>query len=450
MIILPAIDIQNGECVRLTKGDFETAERVAEDPIATALAFKEAGAEWIHMVDLDGAKNAQMMNRDVFISVARETELKIELGGGIRDAKTAAYYLDNGIERVILGSAAVKNPKLIAELVHEYGDRIIVGIDADGGQVKTEGWLDTSRVNFITLAREMMYIGVHHIIYTDISRDGTLTGPDLEGLKKLRDSARINVIASGGISRIEDIHALGALGLYGAICGKAIYRETLDLKEAITVAAGYPSVEVSFDDDPDAAEESGAADRESRPDRRLEQNRGGVKRDGANSSRGGASQRGGESNKRSGQGGDARRNDKPNSGNRSGGNNNNSRGGNGNGSGSPKQGGRPGQNGGRPAGRGNQPKAGGEARPGGQRPAAQKQNTQRPNGQKPGGPKSPGPRPEGARPNGQTDAAKQSDAKRRRPRRGSRGRGRGGNGGGGNGGAQNGAPKTPQSPQQGE
>lgn len=240
MIIFPAIDIQNGECVRLTKGDFSTAERVAEDPIQTALAFKEAGAEWIHMVDLDGAKMAQMQNREVFVSVARETGMKIELGGGIREMKTAEYYLENGIERIILGSIAVKNPKLLAEMVREYGDRIVVGIDADNGLVKIEGWQDSGRVNYITLAREMEYIGVQHVIYTDISRDGTLTGPNLADLRLLRDSVKMNVIASGGISDIKDIVALNNLKLYGAICGKSLYRGTLDLKEAIAAGQAEP------------------------------------------------------------------------------------------------------------------------------------------------------------------------------------------------------------------
>ena len=236
MIILPAIDIQNGECVRLTKGDFATSDKVAEDPVETALRFKEAGARYLHMVDLDGAKSAMAKNREVFIRVAKETELKIELGGGIRDMDTAAYYLDHGIERIILGSMAVKNPKLLAELVREYGDRIIVGIDAEDGMVKTEGWLASGRVNYITLAKEMFHIGVQHIIYTDISRDGTLSGPNLNDLKKLRDAAKMDVIASGGIRNAADIRALAKLKLYGAICGKSLYKGTLDLKEAINAA----------------------------------------------------------------------------------------------------------------------------------------------------------------------------------------------------------------------
>ncbi len=243
MIIFPAIDIQEGECVRLTKGDFSTAERVAEDPVATALAFQEAGAEWLHMVDLDGAKNGQMQNRDVFVTVARKTELKIQLGGGIRDMKTAAYYLENGIERIILGSIAVRNPKLVAEMVREFGDRIAVGIDAENGMVKIDGWQGSGKVNFLILGREMAHIGVRHLIYTDISRDGTLTGPNLADLSTLRDGTGVNVIASGGISGIGDIRALADLRLYGAICGKSLYRQTLDLREALEVGASSVPVE---------------------------------------------------------------------------------------------------------------------------------------------------------------------------------------------------------------
>lgn len=240
MIIFPAIDIQNGECVRLVKGDFATAERVAEDPVQTALSFKEAGAEWLHMVDLDGAKTAQTQNRDLFVRIARETEMKIELGGGIRDMKTAQYYLENGIERIILGSIAIKNPKLLAEMVREYGDRVVVGVDAQDGLVKIEGWQDSGRVNYITLAREMEYIGVQHIIYTDISRDGTLTGPNLADLRLLRDSVAMNVIASGGISNLQDIVAINNLKLYGAICGKSLYSGSLDLREAIAAGNAEP------------------------------------------------------------------------------------------------------------------------------------------------------------------------------------------------------------------
>lgn len=236
MIILPAIDIKNGKCVRLYKGDFNTVEQVAENPIETALAFQSCGAEYLHMVDLDGAKDALLSNKEVFLEVAKQTNLKIELGGGIRDEISATFYLENGIERVILGSAAVKNPQLVKTLVKEYGDRIIVGIDAKNGMVSTEGWLDTSDVDYITLAREMESIGVAHIVYTDISKDGTLEGPNLYELNEVNKAVKCNIIASGGISGIEDIRALKKLDVYGVICGKSLYKNTLDLKEALDVA----------------------------------------------------------------------------------------------------------------------------------------------------------------------------------------------------------------------
>ena len=238
MIIFPAIDIKDGKCVRLLKGDFNTVEQVAEDPIQTALSFKEAGAEWVHMVDLDGAKDATQPNKEIFLRVAKETGLKVELGGGIRDYDTAADYLEKGIERVIIGSAAVKNPRLVADLVRDFGDRIIVGIDAKKGVVCTDGWLNQSKTNYLSLARQMREIGVHHIIYTDISKDGTLKGPNFSELKQIKNACGVNVIASGGISSMKDLKDLMRLKLYGAICGKSIYQKTIDLKEAIALTKG--------------------------------------------------------------------------------------------------------------------------------------------------------------------------------------------------------------------
>ncbi len=236
MIILPAIDIKDGKCVRLYKGDFNTVEQVASDPLETALSFQNAGANYLHMVDLDGAKDASLSNKEIFVHVAKNTKLKMELGGGIRDVQSAVYYLDNGIDRVILGSAAVKNPQLVKDLVGDYGDRIIVGIDAKNGMVSTEGWLDVSDVDYITLAREMEAIGVKHIVYTDISKDGTLEGPNLFELEQINNAVSCNIIASGGISNINDIVALKKLNVYGVICGKSLYKNTLDLSEALSVA----------------------------------------------------------------------------------------------------------------------------------------------------------------------------------------------------------------------
>lgn len=236
MLIFPAIDIHNQTCVRLYKGDFATAQKVAEDPLETANSFREAGAQWLHMVDLDGAKNGSPQNREIFVTVAKKSGLKLELGGGIRDMQTVSYYLEQGVSRIILGSAAVKNPSFVKEAVKEYGERVAVGIDAKNGMVAAEGWLSTSDVHFLDLAKQMEAIGVACLIFTDISKDGTLSGPNLEQLAAINEAVSCDVIASGGVTNLSDIKALKELGLYGAICGKSIYQGTLSLKEAILEA----------------------------------------------------------------------------------------------------------------------------------------------------------------------------------------------------------------------
>lgn len=238
MIILPAIDLKDGECVRLVKGDYATAHKVAESAVETAKQFQAAGAEWIHMVDLNGAKSAQPENSGVIFDVLKNTPLKVEIGGGIRNLETVAFYLENGISRVILGSAALSNPNLVQTAVRRYGDRIAVGIDARDGNVAAQGWTETSAVNYIELAKKMEEYGVKYIIFTDISRDGTLTGPNLEMLNTLNQAVSSNVIASGGVSNLKDIANLLRLGLYGAICGKAVYTGDLDLKSAISMTKG--------------------------------------------------------------------------------------------------------------------------------------------------------------------------------------------------------------------
>ena len=236
MIILPAIDIKDGNCVRLFKGDFSTVEKVADSYMDTALNFQNDGASWIHMVDLDGAKSAAPVNNEIFIDVAKNTKLKVELGGGIRSLDTVEYYLSNGISRVILGSIAIKNSQLVKEAVSEFGDRIAVGIDALNEKVAVEGWLDNSEVDYIDLAKEMVNYGVKYIIFTDISKDGTLSGPSLQQLIKLNNAVNCNIIASGGIHNIDDIANCKANKLYGTICGKSLYKGTLNLKEAVLLA----------------------------------------------------------------------------------------------------------------------------------------------------------------------------------------------------------------------
>jgi len=237
MIILPAIDILGGKCVRLTKGEYGTAEQVAADPVETALSFVNNGAEYIHMVDLDGAKEGSRVNSDIYTEVAKRVPVPIEVGGGIRDMDTVEYYLKKGIDRVIIGSAALKNPELVRAAVKEYGgEHIAVGIDALDRMVKTAGWLEESNVNYIDLAREMEKMGVRYVIFTDISKDGTLTGPNLEQLSDLAAATKMNVIASGGIRDIGNIRDLAKMNLYGAICGKSIYSGSLSLREAVEVS----------------------------------------------------------------------------------------------------------------------------------------------------------------------------------------------------------------------
>ena len=233
MIILPAIDIKDGQCVRLTKGDFATVEKVAEDPLITARSFRDAGAEWIHMVDLDGAKEGSLVNSPIFLEVAQKTDLKIELGGGIRTMESIDYYMERGISRVIIGSAAISNPELVKAAAEKYEYRIAVGIDARNGMVSGDGWLADSSITYLDLAKAMEEIGIRCIIFTDISKDGTLSGPNLEQLGLINEAVGCDIIASGGIHTIDDIAALKEMGIYGAICGKSIYKGTLSLDEAI-------------------------------------------------------------------------------------------------------------------------------------------------------------------------------------------------------------------------
>lgn len=243
MIIFPAIDIKDKNCVRLYKGDFNTVQKVAEDPVKTARDFYSAGARYLHMVDLDGAVLAKPENADVFLEVAAQTDMFIELGGGIRTLETAEFYLKNGISRVILGSAAVKNPGLVKTAVSEFGDRIAVGIDAKDGMAACEGWLSVEKIDYITLAKQMYDAGVKNIIFTDISKDGTLTGPNFVQLDAINKAVGANITASGGIHNIDDIKKLKQLGMYAAICGKSLYSGALDLHEALCCATGKTSAE---------------------------------------------------------------------------------------------------------------------------------------------------------------------------------------------------------------
>lgn len=235
MIIFPAIDIMDGKPVRLLRGDFATAEQVAEDVLTTAKQFARVGCTWVHMVDLDGSLQKKPVNADPILQVVEHTSLKVEVGGGIRTMEDIAFYLDRGVDRVILGSVALKNPELVQQAVDAYGDKIAVGIDAKQGMVATEGWTEDSKMDFIDLAKAMEKMGVATIIYTDIGRDGTLSGPDVQGLDRLNKAVGCNVIASGGVTTITDILVMKDKKMYGTICGKCIYKKTLDLREAVGI-----------------------------------------------------------------------------------------------------------------------------------------------------------------------------------------------------------------------
>ncbi|MGN0489151.1 MAG: 1-(5-phosphoribosyl)-5-[(5-phosphoribosylamino)methylideneamino]imidazole-4-carboxamide isomerase [Ruminococcus sp.] len=237
MIIIPAIDIKDGNCVRLFKGDYSTVSKVAESPYDTAKSFADTGAKWMHMIDLDGAKDGKLVNSDLIIDVAKNTPINVEVGGGIRNMKTVEHYLNNGINRVILGSAAVKNQQLVIDAVKNYGEKIAVGIDAKNGMVCAEGWTDKSEMKYLDLAKQMEQIGVKTIIFTDIDTDGTLSGPNLKQLDDLTHNVSCNIIASGGISNLKDIINVNSLNVYGCITGKAIYTGDLDLKMALDIAS---------------------------------------------------------------------------------------------------------------------------------------------------------------------------------------------------------------------
>ena len=233
MKLLPAIDLLGGNCVRLFRGDFDTAHQVADDPLSTARSFQKAGSGWIHMVDLDGARTGDGINRPVILQVAQNTSLKVEVGGGIRSMDAIDTYLQGGVSRVILGSAALEDPPLVKKAVEQYGQRIAVGIDAKNGQVAARGWLSTSSVDYLTLAKQMENLGVSTIIYTDIAKDGMMLGPNFEQMKALRQAVSCDLVASGGIRSLEDLQQLQDIGIDWAILGKSIYQGAIDLAKAL-------------------------------------------------------------------------------------------------------------------------------------------------------------------------------------------------------------------------
>lgn len=235
MIIIPAIDIIDGKPVRLYQGDYNKKEIVAEDVFDTSKKFEDLGAQWVHLVDLDGAKKGELVNSNVIIKVAQSLSIPIEVGGGIRNFEDIKYLIDNGVSRVILGTSAMEDENLLKKALREYGEKIAVGIDCKDGYACGRGWLQESSIHYIEFAKRLEKLGVKNIIVTDISKDGTLEGPNIEMLNELKKEVSIDITASGGIRDISNIKALKEIDVYGAITGKAIYAKTLSLEEAIKV-----------------------------------------------------------------------------------------------------------------------------------------------------------------------------------------------------------------------
>ncbi len=233
MIILPAIDIKDGHCVRLYQGDYGQVTTYDTDPVQVALRWQEAGASWLHVVDLDGAKQGMPVNVDVIGRMRAATKLHIEVGGGMRALAHIERILAQGVERVILGTIALTDRELLQEALERWGEQIIVGIDARDGWVAIAGWYETSGVEATALARNLEELGVQRFVYTDIARDGTLSGPNLEALATMQRATSRALIASGGVHNLEDLRKLAKLGVEGVIVGKALYTGDIDLATAI-------------------------------------------------------------------------------------------------------------------------------------------------------------------------------------------------------------------------
>jgi len=236
MIFFPAIDLKDGQCVRLFRGDMGQVTVFGDDPAGQAKGFADAGAKWLHVVDLNGAFSGRPVNEDAVSGILDRIDIPVQLGGGIRDMQTIDFWLDRGVRRVILGTVAVRDPDLVKQACKRHPDRVVVGIDARDGMVAVEGWTDLSEITGLELAKEFEDCGVAAIIYTDIARDGAMDGPNIEATVGLANAVSVPVIASGGVSSLEDLEALKAAGtglLEGVISGRALYDGRIDLAAAV-------------------------------------------------------------------------------------------------------------------------------------------------------------------------------------------------------------------------
>ncbi len=242
MIIFPAIDIKDGLCVRLMQGDPERVTVYGRDPVAVARRWEEEGAQWLHVVDLDGAFSQTPKNRDVILSIANAVSIPVQVGGGIRQPKVIENYLSSGLERVILGTAALREPQLLEAVCKSFPGRVALGVDARGGQVAVEGWKETTGTDAVSLVKSFSHLELAAVIYTDIHRDGMQSGVNVNATRSLLEATHFPVIASGGVATLDDIEGLLPLiplGLQGVITGRAIYNGTLLLPDALALVREY-------------------------------------------------------------------------------------------------------------------------------------------------------------------------------------------------------------------
>lgn len=233
MKLFPAIDLMEGCAVRLVKGDYAQKTIYSENPTEVARSFAAAGAEYLHVVDLEGAKNGGTPNLETVRKIVQSVGLRVEVGGGIRSEEVVQAYLEAGVYRVILGTAAVENPAFLEEMVQKYGERIAVGVDIKDGRVAIKGWTEVSAESCFAFCEKLEKIGVKTIICTDISKDGLLAGTNLELYRALSEKFSVDIVASGGVTTLDDVKKLAEMGLYGAILGKALYTDSIDLKAAV-------------------------------------------------------------------------------------------------------------------------------------------------------------------------------------------------------------------------
>lgn len=230
MIIFPAIDILDGQCVRLIQGDYNREKVYSNSPVDMAKQWEKKGAEYIHIVDLNGAKTGVSINKEIIKEIANTVSIPVQVGGGIRSVDTIKYYLENGVSRVIIGTAAINNQEFLQGAVETFGEKIAVSIDARNGYVATDGWTDTSDVSALDLIKKLEEVGVKTIVYTDIAKDGMLQGPNLTEQQTINKATKMDVIASGGVTTKEDVENLRQLNMYGTIIGKALYDGKLEFE----------------------------------------------------------------------------------------------------------------------------------------------------------------------------------------------------------------------------